>query len=351
MNYEKDIIRDLLDDASHTLHFGQTRADTEVVITGGPPLDASQLDSMRQLQCVIRYARNRYPIDDELILCHARGIERQLFTGVSADSMAEHTLLLILSMLRRLRESMDMNAWGAKEVAERGIHDLKDISVGLIGLGKIGARVAQLLNGFGARVFYFKKNRLSTAEERTLGVAWKNLDDLLQETKIISLHTRLSPGKPPVLNREHISSIPDGTIFVNTANGTHVDQEALLERVQEGTLRVALDTFEQEPWAVPENLRRCKSSYIFTPHIGGRSRSVALDLFGRVCDAVKSLAVPVASKTSSHFKNAGDVSLRRPIAGKLAFSSLFWLSSCLPATYSLHTLSGQYSDFSYSSLS
>ncbi|MCC6022562.1 MAG: D-isomer specific 2-hydroxyacid dehydrogenase family protein [Desulfurococcaceae archaeon] len=187
---------------------------------------------------------------------------------VERNAVAEHTVTLMLTALRdvvRAHEKVVTGRWG-----ERGkfvCHELKYLTVGLVGIGNIGSRVAEILvKGFGSRVIaydpYVPKERA-----KELGVELVDLDTLLRESDIISIHTPLTNETYHLLNYERFSKMKRGVIIVNTARGEVVDTEALVRALKEGIVgRVALDVVEGEPIGPDHPLLKF-DNVIVTPHI------------------------------------------------------------------------------------
>jgi phosphoglycerate dehydrogenase-like enzyme len=191
--------------------------------------------------------------------------------GANAVAVAEHTIMLILAVLRRLRElDARTRAGGWRPQGPEGeIYELDGRTVGLVGLGMIGRQVALRLRPFGARVRYFDVLRLPPDQERGLDVEYLELDELVGTSDVVSLHVPLSPATRRLITRERLAAMKKGAILVNTCRGEVVDEQALYEAVQGGHLLGAgLDAFAVEPPSRENPLFRL-SNVIVTPHIAG----------------------------------------------------------------------------------
>ena len=191
--------------------------------------------------------------------------------GANAVAVAEHAIMLILAVLRRLRELDSRTRAGhwRPPGPEGEIYELDGKTVGLIGLGMIGRHVATRLRPFGARVWYFDVRRLLPDEEQTLGIRYVPLDDLLGAADVISLHVPLSATTMTLINRERLGAMKKGAVLINTCRGEVVDEEALYESVRSGHLLGAgLDTFTVEP-PDKDNPLFTLANVIVTPHIAG----------------------------------------------------------------------------------
>jgi phosphoglycerate dehydrogenase-like enzyme len=292
MPHERDAATGALTARQHQPAFGAPPADAAGMLTGGPALTSPLLAQLPRLVAVVRFARGRHDLSGEAAICRAAGLGYAAVGGSSAASTAEHTIMLMLALLRRLPQATDgmrRRQWTQRPLAEKGIRDLCDATVGLIGMGAVGREVTRLLRAFGARILYFKPSRLSASEEARLGVAYAEIDALLQEADVISLHARRSGPNTPVLDAARLERVRAGGIVVNTGDGRDIDLPALLRRVRAGQLSAGLDVFPAEPCDGfdPEELRA--EGLLLTPHIAGRSIGAARSLFERAAAALDDL--------------------------------------------------------------
>ena len=294
LSYERQLLETTLGNRGHGLVFERIDGDTELIVTGGTALQPRVIASLKNLRGFIRFARGRSNYSTEAQFCRANGIPYKLISGLSASSTAEHTLMLILALLRHMPEAnalMHSGQWNHQEITNLGIRDLSEVTVGLIGLGNVGIRVSQLLRPFGTSILYYKPHRLTLSEEEELGVSWANLDSLLKQADVVSLHTRRHDSDDPILSTRHVALLQPGTILVNTGNGNDVDQEAVLQRVREGSLTVGMDVFPEEPWTLSESFADPILGNIFSPHVAGRSRATATKLVERICFEIDQLTL------------------------------------------------------------
>jgi glyoxylate reductase len=120
------------------------------------------------------------------------------------------------------------------------------------------------------RLLYTKRERLPADEEQRLGVEYRELDDLLGEADIVTIHVPLSPETEGLIDWRRISLLRDGAAFVNTARGPIVDEPALVEALVSGRIRASLDVFASEP-DVPEELLGLPN-VVLTPHVGSATQ-------------------------------------------------------------------------------
>lgn len=190
--------------------------------------------------------------------------------GANAIAVAEHTVMLMLSVLRRLT-ALDaaMRTGGAKpDVASN--HELAGRSVGLLGLGFIGREVAKRLRGFEVELLYHDVERASTETEEAFGASFRSLPELLAESDVLSLHTPLNDQTRHIINRDTLSLMKPTAVLVNTARGELVDEGALAEALREGRLMGAgLDVLSVEPPPSGHPLLATELGVVATPHSAG----------------------------------------------------------------------------------
>jgi len=183
-------------------------------------------------------------------------------------SATEHTFALLLSLARRVPEadaSMKAGEWNRKLT---GV-ELQGKTLGIIGFGRIGQRVAERARAFDMKVAAYDPF-LDAAAARRMEVELLSLDDLLARADMITFHTPLTPETRNLLNRERIARMKKGALVVNCGRGGVIDEEALLEALESGHLGgAALDVFAEEP---PKDLRLVRhKKVVATPHLGAQT--------------------------------------------------------------------------------
>lgn len=184
-------------------------------------------------------------------------------------SATEHTFALLLSLARRVPEadaSMKAGGWDRKLT---GV-ELQGKTLGVIGFGRIGQRVADRARGFEMKIVAFDPF-LDAAAARRLQVDLLPLDELLAVSDVVTLHVPLTDQTRNLLNRESLAKMKKGALVVNCARGGVIDEVALLEALESGHLGgAALDVFAEEP---PKDLRLVKHrKVVATPHLGAQTR-------------------------------------------------------------------------------
>ena len=158
----------------------------------------------------------------------------------SPDSVADYTLMLMLMAVRNAKAMIrraDVHDYRLNDVRGK---ELRDLTVGVIGTGRIGAAVMDRLRGFGCRVLAYDSRPEGSVE-------YVPLDELLQQSDIVTLHTPLNAGTHHLLDRQRIEKMKRGAYVVNTGRGSLLDAEALLAALESGGLGgAALDVLEGE---------------------------------------------------------------------------------------------------------
>lgn len=189
--------------------------------------------------------------------------------GIFADSAADHTLALLLAVARRIPAAdayVRSGRW-QRDGFQPGVWDgmlLQGRTIGIVGFGAIGRRVARRAEGFGMKVLF--SDRSDTDDPRQCP-----LETILSTADVISLHVPLTDSTHHLINRSSIEAMKPGTLVLNLARGPVIDEVALAEALHRGHLGGAgLDVLEDEPRIHP-NLLACPN-VVLSPHIGGGTR-------------------------------------------------------------------------------
>ena len=238
-------------------------------IVSTDPIDEAVLARATRLRVVARVGVGTDSID--LDAATAAGVVVTTTPGLNQETTADHAVALLLAALRRLPEhdaSVRRGEW------ERGgaltPWDLHGATVGLVGCGAIGRKVARRLAGFGVRLLVCDPAAPAVGPWQLCG-----LSELLERADAVSLHAPLTPATRGLIDADRLAAMRPSAVLVNTSRGGLVDEEALHHALATGRLRAAaLDVFADEP-AVPPALAALPN-VILTPHIGGLSeRSIA----------------------------------------------------------------------------
>jgi glyoxylate reductase len=237
------------------------------LIVANEDVDGGVLDRLPGLRLVANYGVGYDRVD--VAACRSRGVSVTNTPGVLDAATADLAFALLLAVRRRVVEGDRQvrsggwtGAWADGELAL----ELTGSTLGIVGLGRIGAAVARRAAGFELRLLYTKQERLGEAAERELGVEWRGLDDLLRESDAVTLHLPRTPETTGLLDARRLALLRDGAALVNTARAEVVEEAALVGELASGRLRAGLDVFWDEPNVPPALLGL--PNVVLTPHIG-----------------------------------------------------------------------------------
>jgi phosphoglycerate dehydrogenase-like enzyme len=192
--------------------------------------------------------------------------------GANAIAVAEHTMMLMLAVLKRLvRLHNDVVAgrWRGADTADLRIHELAGRTLGIVGLGNIGKKVARRAAAFDMAVRYHDIRRLSEDAEDALGVRFALLPELLRTSDVVSVHVPLDDTTRKMLGVREFAMMKRTAILINTCRGPVVDEDALHRALVEGRIAAAgLDVMVEEPPA-PDHPLFALPNVTLTPHSAG----------------------------------------------------------------------------------
>lgn len=251
--------------------------DAEIVLCNRARIGAAEMDAAPRLRMIAVFATGYDKID--IAAARERGIAVCNVPGYSTEAVAQHTFALMLALVNRITEAADA------PVGESALSHLPlprfclgGRTLGIIGLGAIGRRVAQLASAFGMRVY--AAEHLGTvggavkaltppvgAAEPGGGISRLPLPQLLAESDIVSLHCPLTEQSRHIINADAVERMKDGAMLINTARGALVDETALAVALRSGKLAgAAADVTEIEPTPADCPLRTAPNC-ILTPHV------------------------------------------------------------------------------------
>jgi phosphoglycerate dehydrogenase-like enzyme len=212
--------------------------------------------------------------------------------GANAISVAEHSLMLMLAVARKViwqHGNVAAGRWRGNAPAPR-LYELYGKTLGIVGLGTIGKKTARLAQAFGMRVQYYDIRRLSEEAEDALGVRFRLLRELLATSDVVSLHVPLNASTRGMIGRGELALMKPLAIIVNTARGPVVDEGALHQALQAGRLFGAgLDVFEQEPPPADNPLLKL-DNVVLTAHFAGPTWDNHVARFRNAFDNVERVA-------------------------------------------------------------
>jgi D-3-phosphoglycerate dehydrogenase len=250
----------------------------DIILTHSAPVTLKVLGMTDQLKAVA--AARGGPVNINAGACSERGIPVFYAPGSKGRAVAEFTVGLMLAEMRSIARSHDSmvndHLWrGDLYELDRCGFELAAATVGLVGLGAIGKRVAQILHGFGSRVMVFDPF-VPAADIQKLGCEATDLDTLLKESDIVSMHARLTKESRGILGERELGLMKPSAYLVNTARAELVQEQALIGALQNRTIAgAALDVFEVEP--LPEGHPfYTLDNVTIASHLGGASRQASM---------------------------------------------------------------------------
>jgi len=202
-----------------------------------------------------------------------RGIPITYTPGVLSDTTADLTFGLLMATARRITEANHYllngkwTSWGPMLMAGQ---DISHATIGIIGMGRIGEKVAKRATGFDMKILYYNRKRKPEIE-REFGAEYRLLDDLLRESDFVVLLTPLTSETRDFIGTRELESMKSSAILINASRGATVDEEALYEAlVQKKIWGAGLDVFRQEPVPIDHPLLQLEN-VVALPHIGSAS--------------------------------------------------------------------------------
>lgn len=234
-------------------------------------VDGALMDACPRLRVVSNFAVGFDNLD--VPAATARGIPVGNTPGVLTETTADCAFALLMAAARRLVEGADYvragqwQTWGPLLLLGQDVHHA---TLGLVGLGRIGAEMAKRAKGFDMRVLYHDVVRREDLEA-SLGIAYVPLEELLAQADFVSIHTPLTPETHHLMNRARFGQMKRSAIVVNTARGPIIDPDALLEALTTGAIAgAALDVTEPEPLPAEHPLL-AQPNCLVVPHIASAS--------------------------------------------------------------------------------
>ena len=237
----------------------------DIVIVGWSHLTKSIIDSAKKLKMVSIWATTCHYAD--LKAATKRGIVVTHVPGYATEAVAEYAIALLLAAVRKLpsadvhvrKGDFDWRPFGGRELAGK--------TLGVIGTGAIGSRVAEIARAFGMEILgHDKYPNPKRAEE--IRMKYVDLPTLLKESDVITLHVTLTPETEKLLGKKEIATMKNGAVIINTSQGKVIDEKAMIDALKSGKLSYAgLDVFSEEP-PRKSNLLFKLDNTVLSPHVG-----------------------------------------------------------------------------------
>jgi D-3-phosphoglycerate dehydrogenase len=265
--------------------------DAEVLLISALAVPGELMPALARCRLIVRYGIGVDTIDIEAATAH--GIVVANAPTFCVDEVADHTAGLILGLARGipwLDRQVRAGEWVAAGNSIWGVRRLTTLTLGILGLGKIGRQVARRMGPFGFRIFGHDP-QLSSSTVEALGATPVSFEEILRAADILTLHVPLMPSTRHLINAAALALMKPTAVLINTGRGGLVDEAALIRVLQEQRLQgVALDVLEREPPTLDNPLLAMDPRrVILTPHFAASSVDAEIQLHREVAAAVASL--------------------------------------------------------------
>jgi len=246
--------------------------EADIVIVGWSDLTKNIIDSAKKLKMISIWATTCHYADLEA--AKERGIVVAHVPGYATEAVAEHTFALLLAAIRRLPLADKHVRKGDFDWRPFGGIELHGKTLGIIGTGAIGCRVAEIAKVFKMQILaYDKYPNMKKAEE--IGLKYVDLHTLLKQSDFISLHVTLTSETEGLIGKKEIEAMKRGAVIINTSQGKVINEKALVDALRSEKISFAgLDVFEEEPPAKDNPLFKLDHT-ILSPHIGFHTAEAA----------------------------------------------------------------------------
>lgn len=242
-------------------------ADADAVITswGCPSFDAAVMKELGRLRVLAHAAGTVKPIVTPALW--KNGVRVSSANGPLGIGVAETALGMTITSLKNLWQLKDSATTGGWREENAGVRELFDITVGVVGAGRAGAHYIQLLRAFEVEIVLYDPT-LTTEQAAELGARKVELDELIERSDVVSVHAPSIPATKHLFNTERLRAMKDDAILINTARGSLIDEDALVEELRRGRLFACLDVTDPEPPAADHPFRALPNC-VLTGHVAG----------------------------------------------------------------------------------
>ncbi len=263
-----------------------TVKDAEAIICNKTPLNRETLSKAENLKYIGLFATGYNNIDIDY--CREKGITVCNAGSYSTDAVCQHTFALILECLSRVgdyNKFVHQGKWKNSLTFSPFVFPLSELAgktLGIVGYGSIGKAVAKVAVAFNMKVLAYKRNKVEDSV-----VTFTDFDTILKESDIVTVHCPLNKDSEKIFNKDAFGKMKDGSIFINTARGGVMEEEAVVEALKSGKLSFAgIDVLETEPMA--QDCPLCDvDNCIITPHIAWAPMETRERLMKIVADNIR----------------------------------------------------------------
>ena len=279
---------DILEIVSFNRHLSEAEAAEELaafdvlcIMRERMALPRSLIEALPRLKLIAVTGSHTQVID--VAAAQARGVPVTLTAPRASNSAAELTWAMVLALARKITLE-DRNMREGRWQTSVGFR-LEGRTLGLMGLGTLGARVARYGQAFDMKVIAWSAN-LDPQRARDLGVEPVTKDELLRRSDVVSIHLKLGPRSRGLIGAPELAAMKRSAVLVNTSRSAIIDQEALAQALRDGVIAgAALDVFEPEPLPANHPVRSLPNT-VLTPHIGFVTEESYREFFAGVVDSI-----------------------------------------------------------------
>lgn len=261
--------------------------DADVLVVDTAPVTEALLKAASRLKAV--GCTRGGPVNVNIRACSLRKIPVFNSPGRNESAVVEFTIGVALALMKNMalgHYELKRGVWrGDLYLYDKVGPELSDLTIGIVGYGKVGRNVARMFSLFGCEILVYDPYVASSVIEEA-GYRSVSLDDLLRESDVVSLHVRLSPETEKMMDGNKFNLMKPSAYFINTARGGVVDYDALYKVLANGKIKgAALDVFDPEPLPPDHPLTKL-DNVILTPHIAGASKKSAIRGVETVAEAL-----------------------------------------------------------------
>lgn len=258
MGHEFDYYDSLVKDDDEII---ERLKDSDIAIITNKPLSANVIDNCQNLEMIDVAFTGVDHVDLDAV--KKNGITLLNASGYSDDSVAELVIGLIIAVMRKFNENKE-NIFEDTNNSLMG-ETLKGKKIGIIGTGNIGIKLIELLKVFGCDILAY--SRTEKEDVKAMGVSYVDLDTLLKESDVVSLHIPNNNETKGFLGKDELDKMKDNAILINCARGPVVDNDYLAKLLNEDKLRAGIDVFDMEPPLPKDYSLRNAKNVILTNHV------------------------------------------------------------------------------------
>ena len=268
---------------------GKRIEKADIVVINNVPLSNEQLDNAEHLKLIAIAATGMDNVD--LDYCREKGIAIRNVPAYATDSVAQHTFAMLFQLLEQTSyydhyiKTGEWSRSGNPTNLSRVFFQLSGSRWGIIGMGNIGRRVAELAAAFGCDVVYYKRE----GGKSVSGYEGLSLEELFKSSRIVSIHAPLTDSTYNLITAQQLLLLQQGAIILNLGRGGILDENALVDAIDNHGIFAGLDVFSSEPLLPDSPLLRVKHKdhLLMTPHIGFAAKEARQAVVDRTIENIR----------------------------------------------------------------